>query len=61
MNKAEMINSVSVVSGVDSADCEKVLKALEKVFSDEISNSKGSKYAFDMIYKIMVLIASNKE
>lgn len=53
MNHAEVIEKVSVLSGVDAADCTKVLKAFEQVLEDELSNSKKIGNAFDKIYKLL--------
>ncbi|MDR3430079.1 MULTISPECIES: HU family DNA-binding protein [Silvimonas] len=39
MNKAEVILAVSARSGINAADCEKVLEAFEKILDDELSAS----------------------
>jgi len=53
MNKAEVINQVSHLSGIESGDCVKVIKALEDVFSHELSRSDRKWKTFDKIYRIL--------
>ena len=42
MNKTELIAEVSQISGVSPEDCQKVLKAFEKVAEKEISESAAT-------------------
>lgn len=37
MNREDVVNKVSERSGVEKEQCEKVLKALEKVLQDELA------------------------
>lgn len=53
MNNAEVVARVSELSGVNVADCEKVLQALETVLSDELSHSESVGNAFDKIYNVL--------
>lgn len=61
MNKKEVQLRVSKESGVNTADCEKVLNAFEKVFEAEIAGSRGVMSAFDKIYRIMSFIKKEKK
>ncbi|GIN20158.1 MAG TPA: hypothetical protein DEO65_05010 [Bacillus bacterium] len=60
MNHADMIAKVSEKSGVNSADCQKVLKSFEDVLSDEISNSKDISGALDKAYKVLSFLKNKK-
>lgn len=53
MNNMEMIKKVSEKSGVSTEGCQMVLKALEDVLSEELTNSKDVGKAFDKIYKLL--------
>lgn len=53
MNKKETIEKVSELSQVNIADCEKVLNALKIVMQEELTNKKGIRNMFNMLYKIM--------
>ncbi len=53
MNNYEVLQKVSENTGIDVADCEKVLNALEDVLDDELSNSKSAGAAFEKVYKLM--------
>jgi len=66
MNKTSVVRNVSEISGVDLAECEKVMDALQKVLNDELASSKNRGKAFDKIYdavwkslKIMSLFRNN--
>lgn len=53
MNKEEVITKVSQLSGVEYSDCEKIIEALEQVFSEELETSNGIRYAFGKVHKLM--------
>lgn len=55
MNKTEVINKLSLTTGVIEADCKKVLDALENILNDELASSKSVSNAFDKVYKLMQL------
>jgi len=61
MNKTNLIIKVSELSGVGSKECETVLDAFEKVFSNELSTSAGVGNAFDKVYKIMDFLKKRKD
>lgn len=56
MNKKEVIEQVSYLSAVSSADCNKVLMALEEVLSSELKATKGTRNIFDKLYKLMTIL-----
>lgn len=60
MNKREVILKVSVESGVNAADCEKVLNAFENVFTHEISASNTASTIFDKAYRMLNYIQSKR-
>lgn len=60
MNNKEVVAKVSMKSGVNFADCQKVLDAFEEVLSDELSNSKNVGSAFDKIYKVLSFLKNKK-
>ena len=53
MNKKEVVKKVSQLSGVGYSDCEKVIDALEEVFSEELETSNGIRNAFGKVHKLM--------
>lgn len=53
MNKKEVIEKVSQLSGIELADCNKVIAALEQVLSEELEASDGTRNAFGKIYKLL--------
>jgi len=61
MNKAEVINQVSHLSGIGTDDCVKVIKSLEDVFSHELSHSDRKMKTFDKIYRILTVCKNIKE
>lgn len=56
MNKTDVIKKVSEISQIEVSDCKKVIDALEKVVSDELSSSKRKSYLFNTVYKIMSVL-----
>lgn len=56
MNKKEIIVKISERSQVSTANCEKVLEALESVLQDELANRKGLRNVFLVVYRIMGVI-----
>ncbi len=60
MNKAEVVALVSEKSGVNAADCQKVLDMFEQVLSDELANSKRVGDAFDKVYNILSFFKNKK-
>lgn len=56
MNNRELVMKTSELSGIGYTDCEKVLKALEKVMSDELEESKGAKSIFEKLYNLMTIL-----
>lgn len=61
MNKTEVITNVSIRSGINREECEKVLDIFEEVLSDEIAGSKRVGNAFEKVYKLMSFIKSKKD
>jgi hypothetical protein len=53
MNNAELIIQVSEVSGINTSDCEKVIKAFEQVLENKFAESQGAMNAIDKAYKIL--------
>ncbi|MCD7972573.1 MAG: HU family DNA-binding protein [Candidatus Azobacteroides sp.] len=53
MNKTEVINKVSGLSGVNAPDCKKVLDAFEEVVKNEIETSERKRNLFNVVYNIM--------
>lgn len=53
MNKSGIIEKVAGLSGVNEADCRKVLDALEAVFQNELSQSGGCRYMMNKIYCLL--------
>jgi len=60
MNKTEIIRKVAGRSGINEAECIKVLDVFEEVISDELSYSGSIGNAFDRVYKIMVFLKKKK-
>lgn len=58
MNRTELTAEVSRLPGVSTADCDKVLEALEQVLNDKLASSKGIKSAFGKIHELMNLFAN---
>lgn len=56
MNKMNVIERVSQISNVEPMECNKVLEALELVLSEELKSSRGIRYAFDKISKLMDIL-----
>lgn len=61
MNKIEITEKVSQMSGVDPLSCEKVLVAFEKVLSDQLKATKGARNVFDRLYQIMTILRNKGE
>lgn len=61
MNKAKVILEVSEKSGVNTADCAKVLDAFEEVLAARLKDEKNIGGVFDQIYKVMQFIKSKKD
>lgn len=53
MNKQETIEKIAVLSQVATADCEKVVDALEVVLGEELGKEKGFRNLFDLLYNVM--------
>lgn len=53
MNKKKVTEKVSQMSGIELADCNRVINALEQVLSEELEASNGMRDAFGKIYKLM--------
>jgi len=56
MKKSEVILQVSEISGIDTVSCQKVLKALEQVFEQELSVSKKKEGWFNTAFNVMNFI-----
>lgn len=56
MNKREVIEKVSVKSGLEMEDCNKVLEAFEDVITTELYQSKNAAGAFDKIFDLLSFI-----
>jgi len=61
MNKAEVIREVSALSGIEPETCVRVLDAMENVFSNELSHTKGKSGAFEKIYNLLGYLRNKKE
>lgn len=53
MNRKETVKKISELSQIPVPECEKVLDALEIVFSQELMQKKGLRRIFHIVYKIM--------
>lgn len=53
MNKTEIITAVAGKSGVNHQECEKVLRALEEVLSEELSQENWKRGAFQTVYNLL--------
>lgn len=53
MNKTEVINKVSALSGIDTDQCIKVIDALQSVLTEEIEHSPGKAKALDKVDKLL--------
>lgn len=53
MNKKEVVIKASQLSGVEYSDCDKVIEALERVLSEELKTSNGTRNAFGKVHKLM--------
>ena len=60
MNQSEIVQKVSQRSGVALSDCEKVIKALEEVLGEELSDSGSVGGAFDKVYRVMSFFKGKK-
>jgi hypothetical protein len=58
MNRVEITEETARISGVDLSSCDKVLKALEQVMSNELNTAGSAKNIFDMLYKLMTILKS---
>jgi len=56
MNKRELLLKTSKLSGIETSACEKVLKTLEEVMSDELESSKNAKSFFEKLYNLMSIL-----
>jgi len=55
MNRKDIIWKTAKISEVEVKDCEKVIKALEKVLEEEFSSSHGLSGAFEMFCKLITI------
>jgi len=53
MKRKDLITKTSQISEVEIDDCEKVIKALEKILEDEFSTSQGLSGAFELFCKLI--------
>ena len=60
MKKREVIATVAERSGVNPADCARVLDSVEDVFTEEITGSKWKNAVFEQIYGLLSLIKEKK-
>ncbi len=56
MNRTELVEKISRMSGLEVAECGIVLDSLEKVFETELKGSKRKRYMFDTLYGLMTLL-----
>lgn len=60
MNKEELVQKVSLQSGVEKEVCEKVLNTFEEVLSDELENSNGLGNALDKVHQVLSFFKNKK-
>lgn len=53
MNNAELIIKVSEISGINTSDCQKVMKAFEQVLENKLAESQSAMNAIDKAYTIL--------
>ncbi|MDU1891489.1 MAG: HU family DNA-binding protein [Dysgonomonas sp.] len=56
MNKTEVIEKVSQLSGVEASDCTKVLNALEQVLNNELEASGSIRNFVGKLYKLLSIL-----
>lgn len=56
MNKSETIKKVAGLSGVNEADSCKVMDALELVFQEELSQSRGWRYTLNKMSQLFAYL-----
>lgn len=60
MNKLEIIEKITELSGVNKNDSRKVLDTLELLLQEELSQSQGWKCAFDKVYQFLSYLRKTK-
>ncbi|MCB6971548.1 MULTISPECIES: hypothetical protein [Butyricimonas] len=61
MNRMELMEKVSQVSGFGISDCDNVLSALEKVLEAELKVSGRKRCIFDTVYGFMTFLKKIRE
>lgn len=53
MNKRDVVTKVSLLSGLEYSDCDRVIESLAQVLGEELKNSRGIRAAFGKLHKLM--------